>query len=162
MAWVPCIIPANRNKNCSKGNKTGVLVGLIVMVVFGLTFFFLYGNRTFNNFNSFPWILIAGFGIFLMVIIGVGVISAVISSPNNPYKAKQENHFLTEVVQQKQANPYKTQKSTQVQFILENNEDNQHRNEGSFIQETRYCSFCGVKLEPNAKFCQECGSKVSP
>jgi len=45
----------------------------------------------------------------------------------------------------------------QVQFIVE---DNQYRNEGPFIQETRYCSFCGVELEPNARFCQQCGSKL--
>ena len=166
MAWIPIIVAAaNRNKNCYKNNKKGVLAGLIAMVVFGLMFFFLYGYRKINHFISFPWILIVGFSIFMIVIIGIGVIAAAISSPNNPYKAKQENHFLNEVVQknqQIQVNPYKIQKSAQVQFIVEDNKDNQFRNEGRFIQETRYCSFCGVELEPNARFCQRCGSKLSP
>ena len=166
MAWVPCIIPANRNKNCGKGNKKGELVGLMILVVFGLMFFFLFANRKLNHFISFPWIFIAVFGIVIIVIIGMGAIASVISSPNNPYKTnkpKQENHFLNEVVQksqQRQANPYKTQKSAQVQFIVKDNMDNQLRNEGPFIQETRYCSFCGVELEPNARFCQQCGSKL--
>lgn len=162
MAWIPCIIPANRNKNCGKGNKKGVLAGLIAMVVSGLMFFFLYGYRKINHFISFPWILIVGFSIFMIVIIGIGVIAAAISSPNNPYKAKQENNFLNEVIQknqQTQVNPYKTQKSAQVQFIVENNP---YRIESPFILETRYCSFCGVELEPNARFCQQCGSKLSP
>ena len=160
MAWVPCIVAANRNKNCGKGNKKWGLAGLLAIVVFGLMFFFLYGYRNFNHFISYPWILIAGFGIFFIVIIGIGVIAAVISSPNNPYKTKQENHFLNEVVQQRQVNPYKTQKSAQVQFIVEDYKDNQFRNESPFIQETGYCSFCGVELEPNARFCQQCGSKL--
>jgi hypothetical protein len=161
LAWIPAIAAANRN--CCRSNKKGVIIGLILSVFLGIMFFFFFGLRGSPMMSNIPWIFISSIGVFLILIVVMALAATNMASPKNPYNKEQAKHIQKgnqRQLQFQQLNPYKTQKSTQVQFIVEDNKDNQFRNESPFIQETGYCSFCGVELEPNARFCQQCGSKL--
>ena len=156
MAWIPAVA-ANRNRNCCRSNKKGVVAGLVFLFIFGVLFFFLFGIRGSYYISAIPWILISSIGVFMIVIVIIGTVAASMASPKNQVKLDQEKY---EQSQLHQLNPYRIQRSSQNQVSKSFINENQKKD--PVFEEIRYCNYCGVKLESNTRFCHQCGSKLSP
>ncbi|MFX1313896.1 MAG: zinc-ribbon domain-containing protein, partial [Promethearchaeota archaeon] len=141
VVWMIPIVANNRNRRCRP--RGGAIVGvLIVAGVLGLIFF-LFFNR-FNRFIIPFWSIISGLGIFLIIIVGI---SSIASSMSQNYVKPKENIY------KKQSNPYIYQDTIKKRLVGDQPEN--HR-----IEEVNYCRYCGSKIDRDAIFCHQCGSKI--
>ena len=155
MAWVPNVVPNRHNR----GNRTGgrIFAAVIMLIVFGFLAFFF-----FNNFDGFVmpiWFIISGFGVFLIIIV---VIASIASSMSQAYKKPKENYFKYSQNQQQnnayQINPYIIRDSTSKPF--EESISKEIKQEIPIIPDINFCRYCGSKIDRDAVFCHQCGTKL--
>jgi hypothetical protein len=155
LAWVPNVVPNRRNR----GNRPrgGIFAAVMLLIVFGFLAFFF-----FNNFNGFVmpiWFIISGFGVFLIIIV---VITVIASSMSQVYKKPKENYFKYDQNQQQdnpyQMNPYIIRDSASKPF--EESINKEIKQEIPIIPDINFCRYCGSKIDRDAVYCQQCGTKL--
>ncbi len=158
MAWVPFIVASRRNRYYRGRASGAIIAGIIFLLVFGLLFFIFF-NRS-NGFTIIPiWPIVSGLGGFLIFIVIIGVIA---SSMSTPSKRANEEHIKSYQYQpqepSQQYNPYKIRNSIQKQTeepIYEEVKQDIPINLDIF-----YCRYCGSKIDRDARFCHQCGTKL--
>ncbi len=163
MTWIPAIAVTSRNNNSCRSNKKGVIIGLIILLVLGTSFFFMFRFKSFNYLTTIPWMFITGFSVFLIFIVVIGAAAAKISSPKKQYNIKQEktDQFQNDYQNQDhQLNPYIIQRSLQTQ--TSKSIYNENRKDMAIIKDTaiHFCRYCGAKMDRDEIFCHQCGSKL--
>lgn len=158
MAWVPFIVAGNRNRYHKNRAARAIIVGLILFFIFGLLMFVFFYR--FNGFTIMPiWPMIFGLGGFLIFITIIGVIASLMSAPSN--KANEEPIKLYDYQSQEpsqQHNPYKIRNSIQEQPTESIYKE--ITQEIPIVSEINYCKYCGAKVERDAIFCHQCGTKL--
>ena len=151
MAWVPIVVPNRHNRSYRNRAGGGIFAAVAILFIFGLLFFVFF-NR-FDGFSPPIFMIISGFGVFLIIIVVIGVIAASISEvykkPKGDYQTQKQNLQL---------NPYKIRDS-----ILNQPEESINidlRREIPVIAEVNYCRYCGSKIDRDAVFCHLCGTKL--
>jgi len=145
------IFANNRNRGCR--TRGGAIVGALIFAgILGLIFF-LFFNR-FNRFTIPIWFIISGLGVFLIIIVGI---SAIASSMSQNYVKPKESIYKQYQSnlqgQAQQSNPYIYQNS--IRKRLEGNQIEVYP-----VEEVNYCRYCGSKIDRDAIFCHQCGSKI--
>ncbi|MFX1380488.1 MAG: zinc-ribbon domain-containing protein [Promethearchaeota archaeon] len=151
MAWVPIVVPNKHNRSYRNKAGGGIFAVVILLFIFGLLFFVFF-NR-FDGFSPPIFMMISGFGVFLIIILVISVIAASMSQvykkPKYEYETQKQNL---------QRNPYKIQNSIIRQPEYQIN--NQIKQDIPVIQEINYCRYCGSKIDRDAVFCHMCGTKL--
>ncbi|MFW9818443.1 MAG: zinc-ribbon domain-containing protein [Candidatus Thorarchaeota archaeon] len=157
MAWVPIVVPNRRNRGYRNRTGGGIFAAVILLFIFGLLAFLF-----FNNFDGFVmpiWFMISGFGIFLIIIV---VITTIASSMSQAYKKPKENYDQFNQNQPQnnsyQKNPYIIRNSTSKQFKESISKD--IKQEIPVIPDINFCRYCGSKIDRDAVFCHQCGTKL--
>lgn len=122
-----------------KSSIIGLIICLISFVVFGFIFVF----RPFIGYNFFP--LFPIFFIFIFIIIG-----AAASIENS--KSKQRYYYK---------NFHSPQIPLKNPYIRENVRNIEIQEDNKEIIQPQYCQYCGVKIERDANYCHNCGTKLS-
>lgn len=158
MAWVPFIV-ANRRNRCHRNGAVGAIVGLLIFFMVLGVFFFIFFNR-FSGFTIIPiWTIIIGLGGLILIITIISVIASSMSAP--PKKVNQE-HIKSYQYQPpepyQQSNPYIVRNSIQSQ--PEEPIYKEIIQEVPVVSDINYCKYCGAKVERDAIFCHQCGTKL--
>jgi len=157
LAWVPLIV-ANRRNRCYRSRGSSAIAAIVIFfLIFGV-FFFIFFNRM-NGFVIPIWFIIGGFGVFLIII---AVIVASAASMSDTYKKPKEAHFNSYKYppqrQSPQINPYIYRDPIQNQ--LKEKQYTEIKQEISVVSDINYCRYCGAKVEKDAVFCHQCGTKM--
>jgi len=135
----------NKNRN----SKSGCIVGLLFFMVF--VFFFIL-EVPFSLF-SFMWFFPVIF-IFIVIIAAAGASS----ERSKCWKPEQKkyDHYLQQQVPR--VNPYIMRGSVtnDVQTLLVEH----YRPIEPTKLEALFCQFCGIRIDKDARFCHQCGSKL--
>jgi hypothetical protein len=156
LAWVPFIVANRRNRNY-RNRTTGAIVALVIFLLLFGVFFFVFFNRS-SGTTIFIWPVISGLGGFIFFIIIIAAVAASISGPKNPKKGHIEYHQYQSQEQNQEHNPYIFQPATQKQ--PEQNFYKASKQEIPIVSETKFCRYCGEKVERDAVFCHQCGTKL--
>jgi len=130
----------------------------ICFLLFALAAFFVMGG----NFYFFPFIpMFPVIFIFVIFIIVIASISSAKSKKNTqkPYQQHYPYYYHREIPR---INPYEVRKSVPIQeeiYISENKPIVQPEQDTE-KQVIRYCRFCGEKIEKDAIFCHQCGTRL--
>lgn len=164
MAWIPIVGINNRNhRRKTKNNMKGNIIGLIIFIIIGLSFFFEFKSESSLYFHTFPLVFISVIGIFMIFIVTLAIIATKMSSPKKSYKTVQNNSKVTPcqtLYDNFQYNPYKIQRVTQNDSSILFNQENKINKTSFKENELSFCKYCGSKIDRNEVFCHECGSKV--
>jgi hypothetical protein len=157
MAWMIPIV-ASRKKGRSS-NPGAVIAGLVIFLVFGV-FFFLFFNRSGIFGFNFPMIfIIIGFVLFIAVVFGISIVASSMSKVYKPSKAniygQNQNAHQRQPLQQ---NPYVVRDTIQKQPEPQTQE--KPIDVAPPLQEVNFCRYCGEKVDREARFCYQCGSKL--
>ena len=157
MAWVPCIVANRRNRHYRTRGSSIIAALVIFFLLFGVLFFVFF-NRM-NGFTMPIWIMVSSFGVLLLII---AIVMAIVASMSHTYKKPNETHLnpyqSQPQKQSQQYNPYINRHSSQKQ--LEEPQYNQIKREIPVISDINYCRYCGSKVEGDAVFCPQCGTKL--
>ena len=157
MAWMTPIVASRRKGRSS--NPGAVIAGLVLILVFGI-FFFLFFNRSGIFGFNFPMIfIIIGFVLFIAVVLGISIVA---SSMSKVYKPSRANIYRqsqnTHQKQPLQLNPYIVRETIQKQFEPQNQE--KPTEVSPSLNDVNFCRYCGEKVDREARFCYQCGSKL--
>ncbi|MFW9971071.1 MAG: zinc-ribbon domain-containing protein [Candidatus Odinarchaeota archaeon] len=157
LAYVPFIV-ANRRNRGYRSSAIGRILGIIVMlIIFGFLFLVFFNN--FDGFMSPMIFMISGFGIFFVIIIVIAVAAV---SMSTAYKKPKEDYIKPYEYQPQQqtpqSNPYIIRESIPKQPEIPKYEENER--EIPIFSEINYCKYCGSKVDKNAIFCDQCGTKL--
>ncbi|MHA1933158.1 MAG: hypothetical protein ACW96X_11490 [Promethearchaeota archaeon] len=149
MAWFVPIVASKRRGR--RSNPGGIIAGLVIFLIFGVLFFVFFNRSGMFGFN-FPMIfIIVGFGVFIMIILGVSIAA---SSMSKVYKTQKVNiHGQTS-----QQNPYVIREP--IQNHPEPQSQEKPTEDVPIVNEINYCRYCGGKIDREARFCHQCGSKL--
>jgi hypothetical protein len=155
LVWVPCIVANRRNRNY-KNRTSGAIVALVVFLLLFGVLFFVFFNR-FDSSTIIIWPIISGLGGFIFFII---IIAAVAASISGPSKNITKNYAKTYQYQEqnRQFNPYTFRPATQKQ--PEQIISKESKQEISAVSDINFCRYCGEKVERDAVFCHQCGTKL--
>ncbi|UCC20291.1 MAG: zinc ribbon domain-containing protein [Promethearchaeota archaeon] len=157
MAWVPIVVNNRRNRYY-RSRGAGALVAVVIFfLIFGV-FFFMFFNRM-NGFVIPIWLILGGFGVFLIIL--AVIVTSAVSMSQTVKKSKEapfNSYNYSPQVQTQQKNPYIIQDSNQ-------NQQNkipyvEIKKEIPVVSDTNYCRYCGAKVERDAVFCHQCGTKL--
>ncbi|MHA1376027.1 MAG: zinc-ribbon domain-containing protein [Promethearchaeota archaeon] len=136
---------SNKNRN----SRSGCIVGLLFFMVF--VFFFIL-EVPFSLFQ-FTWF-------FPVIFIFIVIIAAAGASSGKPKCCKPEQKIYDHYLQQQvpRVNPYIVRRSVtnDVQTLLV--EDYKPKEPTKL--EALFCQFCGIRIDKDARFCHQCGSKL--
>ena len=156
MVFVAPIIARRRN---GRSSPVAVIAGLIFFLVFGVMFFLIFNRSGIFGFN-FPMIfIIIGFVLFIAVVLGISIVASSMSKVYKPsraniYRQNQNTHQR----QPLQLNPYIVRETIQKQFEPQNQE--KPTEVSPSLNDVNYCRYCGEKVDREARFCYQCGSKL--
>ncbi|MHA2399609.1 MAG: zinc-ribbon domain-containing protein [Promethearchaeota archaeon] len=158
MAWMAPIIANNRRNGSSRSRFGAVIAGLVLCLAFGVFFMFFFNRSGFIRFNSPLIFMIIGFGVFLIVIIGISATATSMTKTVDKPKIRPYSQYNTARHQPQRPNPYISRKASQesVKQHPEEFEKKEIKVEG----EIKYCQYCGAKIDRDANFCYQCGSKI--
>lgn len=130
-----------------RNSGIGCFIGLIMMILFGVFFFFGF-NRIFFIFPIFPVIIV------FVIFIGITVAASQGSRQN---RRKPENYYYQQ--NYNHTNPYMVKTSTvsisQPTLIKSNNASS------NIKPQSGYCRECGASITQGASFCQNCGTRLN-
>ena len=155
MAWVPLVAP-NRQKRGSSGR---MITAVAFLLLFGFIFWLFFDPV--DGFVFIPvWIIIIGFCVFFIII---GIAAAVASSMSSSTQNIKEEHMkhMNSIENQErilQVNPYRVQNSIQNQ--QETVLFKEMERDIPVISDINYCRYCGEKVDRDAIFCHQCGSRL--
>ena len=158
MACVPIVLPNRRNRGYRNRPAGAIFAAVIMLFVFGLLFFVFF-NR-FDGLTPPIFVMISGFGVFLIIIVVIGVIAA---SMSTAYKKKPKEEYMKSYQYQPQrqtlqSNPYIIRDSIPKQ--PEEPINKELKREIPIITDINYCRYCGSKIDRDAVFCHMCGIKL--
>ena len=164
MAWVPVIV-ANRRRNRTSSGSACIAITL-ALLFFGVFFALFFNIFDAFRFSFSPILFIGGFIVFIVIIIGISVITM---SMSETYKKPKEQYLKSyssqpqrqnqPQIQVQQYNPYINRKS--IQREPEEHIYNQIQKDIPVLSDINYCRFCGAKVDINAVFCHQCGINLS-
>ncbi len=130
-----------------KDSGAGCIVGLLIFIVFGLFFTFKIPFMLSQFMSFFPVIVI-----FIFILGAVGA-SSEKSKHCKPIQNYQHRQQLVPLV-----NPYIVRSSVRkdVQSLLVE----EHKPIESTELKVLFCQFCGTRIDKDARFCHQCGSKL--
>lgn len=160
MACVPVIV-ANRRRNCNRSRSGNACAAIsLALLFFGLFFGLFFDIFDAFRFNFPPIMFMGGFIVFILIIIGISVITM---SMSETYKKPKEQYLKSyssqPQIQVQQYNPYINRKS--IQREPEEHIYNQIQKDIPVLSDINYCRFCGAKVDRNAVFCHQCGINLS-
>ena len=158
LAWVPCIVASRRNRY-RRNSAVGAIVAVVIFFLVLGVLFFVFFNR-FTGFTIIPiWTIISGLGGLIIIIAVISVIAASMSAPSK--KANQEHIKPYQYQPQEPAqdsNPYIIRETMQKQ--PEEPIYKEITREIPVVSDINYCKYCGAKVERDAIFCHQCGTKL--
>jgi len=160
LACVPVIV-ANRRRNCNRSRSGNACAAIsLALLFFGLFFGLFFDIFDAFRFNFPPIMFMGGFIVFIVIIIGISVITM---SMSETYKKPKEQYLKSyssqPQIQVQQYNPYINRKS--IQREPEEHIYNQIQKDIPVLSDINYCRFCGAKVDRNAVFCHQCGINLS-
>ncbi|MFX1389839.1 MAG: hypothetical protein ACFE9Z_07260 [Promethearchaeota archaeon] len=157
MAWVPIIVNNRRNRNY-RSSGAGIIIGLVIFfLMFGVIFFIFFDN--FNGYTPPIWIMVSGFGGFLLIIAICLVITGITSQASKKPIDNNQNPYLAKPQElSRQLNPYNVNYNKQK--LEEESKYTKSFQEEPVVLNTNYCRFCGSKIEGEAIYCHQCGTKL--
>ncbi|MHA2281747.1 MAG: zinc ribbon domain-containing protein [Promethearchaeota archaeon] len=157
MAWMIPIV-AGRRKT-SRSRVGGLIAGLVIFLIFGVFFFIFFNRSGIFGFN-FPVIfIIIGFVVFIMVILGISIAASSMSKAYKPPIANVHRQN-PEIIQKQtiQQNPYIVREP--IQKRLEPQYQEKPAEVLPKVNGINFCRYCGEKVDREARFCHQCGSKL--
>ena len=158
MAWVPFVVASRRSRYHRNRAGGAIVAVLIFFLVLGLLFFVFF-NRS-NGFTIIPlWTIIIGLGGLIIAVTVIGIIAASMSAPSK--KANEEHiksYQYQHQRQSQQSNPYMIRDSMQKQ--PEEPIYKEITREIPVVADINYCRYCGAKVDRDAIFCHQCGTKL--
>ncbi len=158
MAWVPLIVASRRGRYPRNRSAGAIVLGLLLFFVFGIIIFTFFFRS--DGFTMIPlWPMITVFGGFIFFVIIIGVIASSMSAPPKKANVEPINSYQYQPQEPShQYNPYKIQNSIQKQ--PEESIYGEVKQDIPNVIDINYCRFCGSKVDRDARFCHQCGTKV--
>lgn len=129
----------NRNVNIAKGVAAGIILLLGIVFIIG------FNQGFFNIDESTLWIFIAVVGVLVVL-----ALSGIILIPRT-----RINKYPSRVYGVSESNQYKPFEKTE---FKENKDFVPSRKVSS--GDAKFCDYCGITLEENLRFCNNCGNKI--
>lgn len=133
----------------NRNSGAGCIVGLLFFMAFGV--FFIIDVP----FSIFPFI---GFFPVILIFIGIITVAGVSSGKSKRCKPVQKNYDQDLYKQIPRENPYIVRSSVRNEVQTLSVEDYKP------IEPTKpkalFCQFCGTRIDKDAGFCYQCGSKL--
>ncbi|MFW9947309.1 MAG: zinc ribbon domain-containing protein [Candidatus Odinarchaeota archaeon] len=122
-----------------RNSVAGIVICMISFVLFGLFFAF----RPFIGFSFFP--------MFPAIFIFIFIIIAAATSVENSKKTQRNYYNNQNYSQVPLKNPY----------IIQNKREIEIQEETREVIRAQYCQYCGIKIDPDANYCHNCGTSRS-
>jgi len=137
----------------TKISAIGPILGLLI----GGVICFVVFTNIFNVFVFFP---IFPFGLILIIGIGAAVAARARQQQftNQPYRARENvsYRYVDNQDSYSENNPYLIQKDE-----VRNQEITGTKKTEKAPEFSRYCQYCGIKIDENGNFCHGCGTQLN-
>ena len=138
-----------RFKMSNRNSGSGCIVGLLFFMAFGL-FFIL----------EVPFLIALFMPSFMVIVFFIVIIAAAVDSSRKSKHCKpvQKNYDQYRQQQVPRVNPYIVSSSVRndVQTLLVE----EYKPIGPTKPKALFCQFCGTRIDKDARFCHQCGSKL--